>query len=53
MLRLAIVYIVPIGKGEDATVVFSDTVLGMILAVTNRQVGLKYVASYWQPPTVC
>jgi hypothetical protein len=45
-LRLAIVYIVPIGKAEDATVEFSDTISGMILAVTNRQVGLKYVVSY-------
>ena len=45
-LRLAIVYIVPIGEGEDPTVAFSDTILGMILAVTNRQVGLKYVVSY-------
>jgi hypothetical protein len=41
-LRLAIVYIVPIGKGGHAVICFANVLVGMILAVTNRQVGLKY-----------
>ena len=45
-ILLAIAYIVPIGKHGDASIDFSDNVIGMILAVTNRQVGLKYVTSH-------